>query len=160
MLKDDLNGLIDTIYRMNEDTDDEVRTEEPAEKSAEDKQIEKPAKPEQKETGDVRSDIRSSIESGVNIAKSVILESIPTAFKDNCDKSKKIATMEDQIKNWEKTIRGTCQQIVAVVENKNFIPDKTNCSPRAYKKIRMSDSRDLSVLDLCAAIIVFHNSLG
>lgn len=159
MLKDELNGLIDEIYKMNEDAEDpstEPVKEEPVEQPAE----EKPAEPEQKPSSDVRSDIRSSIESGVNIAKSIILESIPTAFKDNCGKSKKIGTMEEQIKNWEKTIRGTCQQIVSVVENKNFIPDKTNCSPRAYKKIRMSDSRDLSVLDLCAAIIVFHNSLG
>jgi hypothetical protein len=159
MIKDELNNIIDEIYRMNEDAEDpstEPAKEEPIEQAAE----EKPAEQEQKPSTDVRSEIRSSIESGVNIAKSIILESIPTAFKDDCGKSKKIATMEEQIKNWEKTIRGTCQQIVTIVENKDFIPDSTNCSPRAYKKIRMSDSRDLSVIDLCAAIIVFHNSLG
>ena len=159
MIKDELNNIIDEIYRMNEDAEDpstEPVKEKPMEQSAE----EKPAEQEQKPSSDVRSDIRSSIESGVNIAKSIILESIPTAFKDDCGKNKKIATMEEQIKNWEKTIRGTCQQIVTIVENKDFIPDSTNCSPRAYKKIRMSDSRDLSVIDLCAAIIVFHNSLG
>lgn len=159
MIKDELNDIIDEIYRMNEDAEDTAG--EPKEETTVERPVEeKPAEPEQKPSADARSEIRSSIESAVDIAKSVILESIPTAFRNDCEKSKKIATMEDQIKNWEKTIRGTCQQIVSVVENKNFIPDSTNCSPRAYKKIRMSDSRDLSVLDLCAAIIVFHNSLG
>lgn len=159
MIKDELNSIIDEIYKINEDIDDTVA--EPVEEAPEKAPVEeKPAKPEQKDSGDVRGDIRASIESGADIAKSIILESIPTAFKNDCGQTKKIATMEDQIKNWEKTIRGTCQQIVSIVENKNFIPDSTNCSPRAYKKIRMSDSRDLSVLDLCAAIIVFHNSLG
>lgn len=159
MIKDELNNIIDEIYKINEDMDDTVA--EPVEEAPEKAPVEeKPAEPEQKDTGDVRGDIRASIESGVDIAKSIILESIPTAFKNDCGQTKKIATMEDQIKNWEKTIRGTCQQIVSIVENKNFIPNSTNCSPRAYKKIRMSDSRDLSVLDLCAAIIVFHNSLG
>ena len=158
MYKDELNNIIDEIYKINEDIDDTVA--EPVEEPREEPVEEKPVKPKQKETGDIRSDIRSSIESGVNIAKTVMLESIPTAFKNDCEKSKKIAVMEDQIKNWEKTIRGTCQQIVTIVESKNFVPDSTNCSPRAYKKIRHWDSRDLSVLDLCAAIIVFHNSLG
>lgn len=159
MLKDEFNNIIDEIHKINEDLDDTVT--EPVEEAPEEQHIEeKPVEPKQETSSDVRGAIRSSIESGVDIAKSIMLESIPTAFKNDCGQTKKIAIMEDQIKNWEKTIRGTCQQIVSIVENKNFVPDSTNCSPRAYKKIRMSDSRDLSVLDLCAAIIVFHNSLG
>lgn len=146
------NNIIDEICKINEDIDTSF---EPDETPSEGENTKQPA-----QTTDTRSEIRSEIESGVNIAKTIILESIPTAFKNECDGTKMIANMEDQIKNWEKTIRGTCQQIVSIVESKQFIPDKKNCSPRAFKKIRMSDSRDLSVLDLCAAIIVFHNSLS
>jgi hypothetical protein len=150
------NSIIDEICKINEDAEDTPAPVEPEHHEHAEEKISE----QHEHTTDIRSDIRSSIDSGVNIAKTIMLESIPTAFKNECEKSKKIAVMEDQIKNWEKTVRGACQQIVTIVENKNFIPDSTNCSPRAYKKIRHWDSRDLSVLDLCAAIIVFHNSLG
>ena len=67
--------------------------------------------------------------------------------------------MEEQIKNWEKQIRGACQQVISMVDMKKFdVTDKMKCSPRAYKTISNYDSRDRSTLDLCAAIIVFKNS--
>ena len=68
--------------------------------------------------------------------------------------------MEDQVKNWKKQIRGACDQVVSVVESSGIELTKMNSSPKALTKIKNSTSRDLSVLDLCIAIIVFSNSLG
>lgn len=148
MLLEEYKDLIDQISMINED--EEIPIAKPEEKPVEKEDSTDPANP--------RQAVSEAIKAQVEIASSMI-DSIKDAFEDECGQTKKIGNMEDQIKNWEKTIRGACQQIVAVVENKKFVIDKTVCSPRAYKKIQNSSSRDLSVLDLCAAIIVFHNSL-
>lgn len=146
MINEEFYNIVDSLALINEDEEKPVPTVEEVEK-------------EEKTKSDPRADVKKSIEPQVDVANSVIT-SIKDAFEDNCDQSKKIANMEDQIKNWEKTIRGACEQIVITVKNKGLKIDKTICSPRAFKKISNSSSRDLSVLDLCASIIVFFNSLG
>ena len=103
--------------------------------------------------------IREAIAPQVEVAQSVIT-SVNSAFADKCDDEKRYKQVKAQIKNWEKTLRGSCQQIVAVVNQKGFTPDPTNSSPIAFSTISDSSSRDVSVLDLAAAIITFYNSLG
>ena len=44
-----------------------------------------------------------------------LIETIKLAFENKCDKTKKILNMEDQIKSWEKQMRGVCEQVVHVV---------------------------------------------
>lgn len=149
MLLEDYHNLVNEITKINED--EEIPIQKPDETPVEHEESSDPADP--------RENVHNAIEAQVEVANSLI-SSIEDAFADNCNRSKKMMNMEDQVKNWEKQARGACQQIVSVVENKKFMPDKTNSSPRAYKKIRNSDSRDLSVIDLCAAIIVFYNSLS
>ena len=95
----------------------------------------------------------------VMVANSIIT-SIYNAFTNNCNNNKKMNEYFDQVKNWEKQARGACQQVMSVIEASNF--DTTNtaiCSPKAYKTIVNYNSRDRSAIDLCAAIIVFRNSL-
>ena len=85
--------------------------------------------------------------------------SLQDAFKEI--KTKKYYDMLDQMKNFEKQLRGACDQIVSEVQRINFDTNNTNeCSPKAYKIISNSDSRDRSALDLIAAINVFYNSLA
>lgn len=146
MLLEEYKKIVNSIAMINED--EEIPVESPE------------VEPEENSTkSSSREAVRQAIEPQVDVANSII-SSIKDAFEDNCGRTKKIANMEDQVKNWEKQIRGACQQIVSIVQNKNFMIDKSVCSPRAFKKINHSDSRDLSSLDLCAAIIVFYNSLG
>lgn len=149
MLLEEYKQLVDEVAKINED--EEIPIQKPDEAPVEHEESSEPSDP--------REAVHNAIEAQVDVANSLI-DSIKEAFADNCNRSKKMLNMEDQVKNWEKQARGACQQIVSVVENKKFMPDKTNSSPRAFKKIRNSDSRDLSVIDLCAAIIVFYNSLG
>lgn len=108
---------------------------------------------------DDKGQLKKDIEPQVTIANS-ILESIHNSTQNNCDGVKKITQMEDQVKNWKKQIRGACDQVVSVVESSGVELTKMNSSPKALTKIKNSTSRDLSVLDLCIAIIVFSNSLG
>ena len=77
--------------------------------------------------------------------------------------------MEDQIKSWENQVHGACEQIIKTVEAKDgsvdrpesIVNDSSKCSPRAFNKyIKNYTSRDYSTLNLCAAIIVFYNSLA
>lgn len=114
---------------------------------------------EQHEEKSTRQQVREAIKAQVEVANSVI-SSIGTAFDNNCEKTKKFGDMVTQIKNFEKQIRGACQQVVSVVESKGFdTKDKTKCSPKAYKTIANYDSRDLDCVKLSSAIIVFYNSL-
>lgn len=107
-----------------------------------------------------RQQVREAIKDQVEVANSVI-SSIGTAFDNDCEDTKKFGDMVTQIKNFEKQIRGACQQVVSVVEAKGFDAlDKTKCSPVAYKTITNYDSRDLDCVKLSSAIIVFYNSLA
>ena len=112
--------------------------------------------------------IRDAIKPQVVIAQNII-QAISTAYNDNCDQSKRIGDMEDQIKSWENQVHGACEQIIKTVEAKDgsieapdsIVNDSDSCSPRAFNKyIKNYTSRDYSTLDLCAAIITFYNSLA
>lgn len=141
------DGFVDTLYSYNEEY--EMLLESPEARDVEVKETSEKSP---------RASLSESIKPMIEVAESVML-SVNEAFVDKCGGTKKIVNMEDQIKHWEKQIRGACEQIVTTVETKGFIIDKTKCSPRAFKKIKNSSSRDLSVIDLCASIIVFYNSL-
>lgn len=89
-----------------------------------------------------------------------IITAIYNSFINNCDNNKKMNDYFEQVKNWEKQARGACQQIMSIIESSNFDTTNTaNCSPKAYKTIVNYNSRDRSAVDLCAAIIIFRNSL-
>ena len=119
-----------------------------------------------------RDAMREAIKPQVDVANSTI-SSIKDAFSDNCNNAKQYTNFEEQIKNWEKTIRGAAQQILSINDNKKFIirnsegkyeawdkrPVKKVCDPKSFGVILQNDSRDLDVIKLCAAIILFYNSL-
>ena len=107
----------------------------------------------------VGSKIYNDISPEVMVANSIIT-AIYNSFTNNCDNRKKMNDYFDQVKNWEKQARGACQQVMSIVEASNFDTTNTaNCSPKAYKTIVNYNSRDRSAIDLCAAIIIFRNSL-
>jgi hypothetical protein len=107
----------------------------------------------------VASKIYNDISPEVMVANSIIT-AIYNSFTNNCDNRKKMNEYFDQVKNWEKQARGACQQVMSIVEVSNFDTTNTaNCSPKAYKTIVNYNSRDRSAIDLCAAIIIFRNSL-
>ena len=112
--------------------------------------------------------IRDAIKPQVTIAQNVI-QAISTAYNDNCDQTKKMGDMEDHIKSLENQFHGACEQIIKTVEAKDgsvdrpesIVNDSSKCSPRAFNKyIKNYTSSDYSTLNLCAAIIVFYNSLA
>lgn len=104
-----------------------------------------------------RKKLKKMIEPQVEIATSV-MSSITMAF-ENLD-SKKYSDIEEQIKSFEKQIKGACQQVISSAEISKFdTSNEKKCSPKAYEKITQYDSRDRSTLDLAAAIIVFNNSI-
>jgi 3-phosphoglycerate kinase len=81
-------------------------------------------------------------------------------FADDCAKTTKYDTMGDQIKNFEKQIRGACQQTITIVQQERFDWHNYNiCSPESFKCITLYKDRDLDVLKLSAGIIIFYNSL-
>lgn len=93
----------------------------------------------------------------VEVAKQMVV-SINNAFSNI--KTKKYNDMLEQVKNFEKQMRGACQQVIAEAESIHFdTNDKMICSPKAFSIIKEYDSRDRSVLELVAAIIIFSNSL-
>ena len=107
----------------------------------------------------VASKIYNDISPEVMVANSIIT-AIYNSFTNNCDNRKRMNEYFDQVKNWEKQARGACQQVMSIVEASNFDTTNTaNCSPKAYKTIVNYNSRDRSAIDLCAAIIIFRNSL-
>ena len=107
----------------------------------------------------VASKLYNDISPEVMVANSIIT-AIYNSFTNNCDTRKRMNEYFDQVKNWEKQARGACQQVMSIVEASNFDTTNTaNCSPKAYKTIVNYNSRDRSAVDLCAAIIIFRNSL-
>lgn len=106
-----------------------------------------------------RASIAEKIKPQYELAKSVV-EGIHNAFADDCGKTTKYDTMGDQIKNFEKQIRGACQQTMTIIEQERFNWHDFNiCSPKSFKCITLYKDRDLDVLKLSAGIIVFYNSL-
>jgi len=169
MLLDEYKSLVENLAFLNEDGETEVKSAEEM-----DKEVEK-----QKDGADAGEDgknprqlVHEQIKPQVDIAMSTI-NSIKDAYADNCNNTKELSTMIEQIKNWESTIRGACRTIAAAVESKKMIKKNENgkyvawdgrelkkiCSGKAYGMIINEDSRDRSTLDLAAAIIVFYNSL-
>lgn len=89
-----------------------------------------------------------------------IVNGIQTAFQDRCANTTKYDAMGDQIKNFEKQIRGACEQVIAMVEQEKFDwKNWDNCSPKSYSVITKYKDRDFDVLKLSAAVIIFYNSL-
>jgi hypothetical protein len=108
-------------------------------------------------SGTTREKLRNLIKPQVETANQITI-SLQDAFKEI--KTKKYYDILEQMKNFEKQLRGACSQIVSTVQRLNFDTNNTNeCSPKAYKIIVNSESRDRSSLDLIAAINVFYNSL-
>jgi hypothetical protein len=119
----------------------------------------KPAPAPSDDSASKRASVAEKIKPQYELAKSVI-EGINKAFADDCAKTTKYDTMGDQIKNFEKQIRGACQQTISIVEQEKFDwHDWNNCSPKSFKCITLYDDRDMDVLKLCAGVIVFYNSL-
>lgn len=152
MLQEDLNKIINKFAGINEDY--EMTIEKPEEDNS--------------ARNNRRKLIRDAIKPQVDIALSVI-QSIQTAFNDNCDQSKKIGDMEEQIRSWEQQLHGACDQIIKTIEAKDgsiekpdsIVNNSSACSPRAFNKyIKNNTSRDYSSLNLAAAIIIFYNSLA
>lgn len=158
MLLEDYEHIIDEVAKINEDED--IPVSKPDVPAPEEHHEEQPVEHEEsQQPADARSAIRQAMEPQVEIARAVE-GAISDLLADDCNKQKKIGVSEDRIKSIEKTLRGACEQIVAIVEGKNFQPDKHNSNPKAWKWIRHSDSRDQDVVKLATAIITFYNSLG
>lgn len=172
MILDEYRSLVDNLATLNEEVELEVKSAEDMEK-----EVDKDKKEvSDEETSDVdenpRQLVHELIKPQVDIAISTI-NTIKDAFADNCNNTKMMDNMMEQIKNWESTIRGACRTVAATVENKKMIKKigggkyvawdgrelKKVCSGKAYGMILNDDSRDRSTLDLAAAIIVFYNSL-
>ena len=185
MTNENFYDMIDKLSLLTEDVEEKAPSVEEMEKAAKEKETESETK--EKNTSDEETSdenisklVKEAIKPQVDIANSMI-DSLKDAYADNCNNSKELSVMIDQIKNWEKTIRGACQSIVDTVNNKKLF--KTNddgtwvkgengkylawngkqinkvFSPKAFSWIKDNGSRDRSTLDLCAAIIIFYNSI-
>lgn len=107
--------------------------------------------------------LRESLADKIKAQKDVavgIIDGIHAAFQDSCAHTTKYDAMGDQIKNFEKQIRGACEQVIAMVEQEKFDwRNWDNCSPKSYNVITKYKDRDFDVLKLSAAVIIFYNSL-
>lgn len=89
------------------------------------------------------------------------MTSLFNSFANSCNGTKKMNDMLEQFKSLEKLLRGTCEQAVVIVQKYNFnTEDNMSCSPKAYKILSDSSSRDTNIEKLVAALTVFYNSLG
>lgn len=176
MIEKKRKTFMDFRTKLNEaDPNPAAASEQPAAPKPEPKPASNPApnpapkpapKPAQAQTAAPSSDssskrasIAEKIKPQYELAKSVV-EGIHNAFADDCGKTTKYDTMGDQIKNFEKQIRGACQQTMTIVEQERFNWHDFNiCSPKSFKCITLYKDRDLDVLKLSAGIIVFYNSL-
>lgn len=149
MLEETFKNIIDEIAALNEA--EEIHVSDPDEIPEEHE--------ESTESADPRTALRDAIAAQAEIANSII-KSIGDAYADNCNETKIMSNMEDQIKNWEQTLKGACKQVVQMVNQKNFTIDKRVCNPHAFNMIKDCSSRDTDALKTAAAVIVFHNSLG
>lgn len=106
---------------------------------------------------------RESLADKIKAQKDVavgIIDGIHSAFQDSCAHTTKYDAMGDQIKSFEKQIRGACEQVIAMVEQEKFDwRNWDNCSPKSYNVITKYKDRDFDVLKLSAAVIIFYNSL-
>ena len=118
-----------------------------------------PAPQTQPASGSIRSSLADTIRPQVDVAKAVI-EGIHKAFQNDCGKVTKYDTMGQQIKDFESQIRGACKNVMQAVQNAKFDwHNWDNCSSKSFAQITLYKDRDLDALKLCAAVIVFYNSL-
>jgi hypothetical protein len=119
--------------------------------------------PAQEAPQEEHKSLRESLADKIKAQKDVavgIIDGIHSAFQDSCAHTTKYNAMGDQIKNFEKQIRGACEQVIAMVEQEKFDwRNWDNCSPKSYNVITKYKERDLDVLKLSAAVIIFYNSL-
>jgi hypothetical protein len=119
--------------------------------------------PAQEAPQEEHKSLRESLADKIKAQKDVavgIIEGIHSAFQDSCANTTKYDAMGDQIKNFEKQIRGACEQVIAMVEQEKFDwRNWDNCSPKSYDVITKYKDRDFDVLKLSAAVIIFYNSL-
>ena len=119
--------------------------------------------PAQEAPQEEHKSLRESLADKIKAQKDVavgIIEGIHSAFQDSCAHTTKYDSMGDQIKNFEKQIRGACEQVIAMVEQEKFDwRNWDNCSPKSYDVITKYKDRDFDVLKLSAAVIIFYNSL-
>lgn len=119
--------------------------------------------PAQEAPQEEHKSLRESLADKIKAQKDVavgIIEGIHSAFQDSCAHTTKYDAMGDQIKNFEKQIRGACEQVIAMVEQEKFDwRNWDNCSPKSYDVITKFKDRDFDVLKLSAAVIIFYNSL-
>jgi len=113
----------------------------------------------QEEHKSLRESLADKIKAQKDVAVGII-DGIRSAFQDSCAHTTKYDAMGDQIKNFEKQIRGACEQVIAMVEQEKFDwRNWDNCSPKSYDVITKYKDRDFDVLKLSAAVIIFYNSL-
>ena len=115
----DFDEIIDKLALINEETEEEVPTIDEMKQAANEKED----KGEETTDENISKAVKEAIKPQVDIAASTI-NSLKDAYSDSCNNAKELSLMIDQIKNWEKTIRGACQSIVTTVNNKKLF--KTN----------------------------------
>lgn len=157
MTQEDYIKLVESVAGMNKDYKIVVE-ETDLDTNFNEKPVEK----------NIRQEIRDAIKPQVEIADALIT-TIKDAFADNLDQTNRMDDAIEQVQSWEKTIHGACEQILKTVESKDgsidrpesIVNDSGKCSPKAFNKyIKNYTSRDYSVLQLAAAIMVFYNSLN
>ena len=157
MTQEDYIKLVESVAGMNKDYKIVVE-ETDLDTNFDEKPVEK----------NIRQEIRDAIKPQVEIADALIT-TIKDAFADNLDQTNRMDDAIEQVQSWEKTIHGACEQILKTVESKDgsidrpesIVNDSGKCSPKAFNKyIKNYTSRDYSVLQLAAAIMVFYNSLN
>lgn len=118
-----------------------------------------PKQQSQPASQDVRSALAAKIKPQYEVAKAVV-DGIHQAFQNDCGKTTKYDTMGKQIKEFEAQIRNACKTAITLVEQAKFDwHNWENCSPKSFKCITLHSDRDMDMLKLCAAMIIFYNSL-
>lgn len=155
-------------FRKRVDEAEPMQQPAPEQKPAPEQQAPAPAPepaptPAQEAPQEEHKSLRESLADKIKAQKDVavgIIDGIHSAFQDSCANTTKYDAMGDQIKNFEKQIRGACEQVIAMVEQEKFDwRNWDNCSPKSYDVITKYKDRDFDVLKLSAAVIIFYNSL-
>lgn len=135
-----------------EPASEEVSTEEPVEET--------PSEENTDEVSVKEDGFKGKIKPEYDVIQGLI-DSINQYYKEEIGDLKKYKEFETVRINWEKQARGACEMIVSKANSDHFdTNDPYKCSPLAFAKIANSKSRDLSVLDLCGAVITFYNSIS
>lgn len=151
--KDGLDLSFDDNSAENEDS--AIEDDAPSNKESNDLDDNETGDDESSDTP--RGKLHNLMKPQVEVAKQIMV-SINDTYSDIT--TKKYKEVLEQIKNFEKQIRGVCQQVISQANQVGFnTTDSSQCSPKAFKTISQYESRDRSVLELVAAVIVFSNSL-